>query len=585
MPQGSESETSIIPEHSNGGEARVTAESTHSQPTLNIDLNDVFNEMEAQPSNPILPVILTPQEIISPTVSDESTNLSRQDDDISRYFAEEPTIVRTSKSNTLNALDETLQAFAAEDTGDDVCDDDYTDRVSRQIENSAYVSGDRTKSSYHVGSSVSEIKRTTKQSNNEYNFGHGESSATTSSVEGAEMLTFENDGHSCEETFSSDTSSQVTVENTRQHGTHMKPVSPLRFQEDPPDFQANNPPTNDNRPPITDTSSFPNPDITPPLPNTLPPTLPSVSPPSVMHSDLDDEIDILLAGELDQNTVDLTPSEDETPVGVRPTLEREIQAILVSEDSSVSSEPNTILSMDSLYMNQTVTVSNTKRGANLTVNNSAYYENTDVFNDETEMMSSFDGDDVISDDVSCINDNDVISEANHDVIFETNDRLLYASVEGFTLDANAKSDRKSRLGTDVSQQMLRTKSSPVRHVVFESEISEDSMTESSSVSEVVHRRQPPPVLPKPKYRSHSMNLPVSELPSFPMQSERPNSMSAQKDIVEGYFPPVGLVPKRASEFNLGECDLLKERIVYLERQLKVMNTLLKSSRTHMREQS
>jgi hypothetical protein len=46
-------------------------------------------------------------------------------------------------------------------------------------------------------------------------------------------------------------------------------------------------------------------------------------------------------------------------------------------------------------------------------------------------------------------------------------------------------------------------------------------------------------------------------------------MAAQKDIVDGYFPPLGLVTKRASEFNLGECDLLKERIVYLERQLKV----------------
>ncbi len=549
--------------------------------------------MEAQPRNPIIPVTLIPQTIAASAVSDEGANVSRRKEPTRRSgssLAEEPTIIRTSKTGTLDALDETLEAFEAEDTGYEVCNDDNTDKISRQTENSGDVL-DKTKHSYHLDSSqqvtvsVSGIRRATKQSNNEYNSQHDESSATSLSTEGPEILTVDNDEHTSDET-SSTTSSQVTVENARQHDTHhslphVKTLTPPPtpeiqppFQESLPPSQNNNPPTHDKLPPTTDPpscdTSSSNSDMPPPLPTSLPPILPSMSPPSVMHSDLDDDIEAILAGELDQDTRDLTPSEEENPVGVRLTLEQEIETILESDDSSLRSEPNTILSMDSLCMNQTTTASNMEPVASLTMNSSVCYENTDVFNDETEIMSSFDGDDV-----SCVNDNDIILEANDDVIFEANDRSLYTSVEGFALDA--KSDRKSRLNTDDSQRIVGTKCNPVKRVVFQSEASEDSTTESSSVSEGAHRRQPPPVLPKPRYRSHSMNLPMSELPHVPTQSGRPNSMAAQKDIVDGYFPPVGLVTRRASEFNLGECDLLKERIVHLERQLKVTCFLLLES--------
>ena len=574
------SEVLTIPEHSNSEESRVIAENAHPNSTLDIDLNNVFNEMEAQSTNPVLPVTLIPQEIPLPAGSDESTNIYHGQDGISRPLVEEPTITRTSKTDILDALDETLQAFAAEDAK--VCDNENIDAVSEQKGNAVFISGDildETKLSCHVDSSqqvnisVTEKMQIAKKSNNEYNSRHGESFATTLTIEGSSDI-LESAEQSSEEISSS--SSQVTVENIRQDDTNhefsnMKPLSPSPIPENPPAFhsssQNDSPPSHDKQPPGCE-ASFPNSDMPPPLPNTLPPTLPVVSPPSVMHSDLDDDIEAILAGELYEDTGDLTPSEEENPVKVRPTLEQEIQSILGSEDSSVRSEANTVLSMDSLNKNQTTAARNTKP-VSLTVSNSVNHENTNVFNNETEMMSSFDGDDVISDDVSCT-DNDVISEAYDDAIFQASDRLLYAGGNDYTLETHLKSDRKSRR-TDDSQEIMETKSSPSKRVVFQNDASEDSTTESSSVCEGVHRGPPPPVLPKPKYRSHSMNLPISELPHLPRQ--RLNSMAAQKDIVDGYFPPVGLVTKRASEFNLGECDLLKERIIYLERQLKVRNYL------------
>lgn len=533
LPEGSGFESSTIPEHSNGEELRVISENTIAKPALNFDLNNVFDEMEAQPTTPVLAVSLIPQEITSSSFHDEIENVTQQCDGVSRSLAEEPAITRTSKANTFRTLDETFQAFHDERLGNDVCDDE---RGLRQTKTKHF----------------------------------GETSATNLSDERLEGLPLDNDGHSSEEASSSETSSWVTVE----HNHHVMPVSPPPIPESPPPFEENhqpNQPTHDKHPPITNppSNTLPNPEIPPPLPNTLPPTLPSASPPSVMHSDLDDDIEALLAGEFDLDTGDLTPNVDENPVIVRPTLEHEVQAILESEDSSVRSEPNTVLSMDSLYMNQTTTVGIAEPGADLPLSNSSRYENTDVLNDATEMTSSFDGEDVISRDVTSVSDQDVLSEGNDKDIFETDDRLSYASVEDFTLDAHPTSARKSRRDADESQRSVETESSPVKHVAFESEMSEDSMTESSSVSERSHRRQPPPVLPKPKYRSHSMNLPISELPPVPTQNERTNSMAARRDIVDGCFPPVGLVPKRASEFNLGECDLLKERIVYLERQLKV----------------
>lgn len=505
-----------------------------SKPTLDFDLNNVFDEMDAQPTNPVLSVTLMPQEINSSALSHEIENVAEQFDGISRSLAEEPAITRTSKADTLRALDETFQAFEVEGPGSDDCDDERDLQVTM-----------------------------TKH--------FRETSATNLSKKGPEVLPLENDRHSSEETSSSETSSQVTVEHNHQ----TLPVSPPSTPENPPPFEKNhirNHPTRDKHPPITNHPSdvSPNPDIPPPLPITLPPTLPSASPPSVMHSDLDDDIEALLAGEFDLDTGNLTPMVDENPQIVRPTLEHEVQAILESEDSSVRSEPNTVLSVDSLYMNETATVGIAELGAALPLTNSSRHENTDVLNDGTEMTSSFDADDIISRDVTSVSDQDLLSEGNDDKdIFETDDRLLYASVEDFTLDAHPKSERKLRHDADESQRIMETESSPVKNVVFESETSEDSTAETISASEGAHRRQPPPVLPKPKHRSHSMNLPISELPPVPKQSERFNSMAAQRDIVDGCFPPVGLVPKRASEFNLGECDLLKERIVYLERQLKV----------------
>ena len=282
-----------------------------------------------------------------------------------------------------------------------------------------------------------------------------------------------------------------------------------------------------------------------------------------MHSDLDDDIEALLAGELDQDIGDLTPVGIKYPV--RPTLDYEIQTMLESEESSVRSEPNTVLSMDSLCVNQTV-----QPAVGHAVKTSTSYLNTD------EMTPSFNGDDdIISDDITSVTNDDIISEANEDVIFGTNDHMLYGSVEDLPSETEARSNRKSRRGDGISQSFVGANHSPdhetfSKHVAFENEISEESVTESSSMSDTTtQRRQPPPVLPKPKYRSHSMNLPISELPPVPKHGERLNSMAAKRDIVDGCFPPAGLVPKRASEFNHGEFDLLQERIVYLERQLKV----------------
>jgi hypothetical protein len=586
LPGDPESEVLTVPQNHNGEESRVIAEYARPNSTLNIDLNNVFSEMEAQSTNPILPVTLIPQEITPPAGSDESTSMYRQQDIISRSLVEEPTITRTSKADVLNTLDETLQAFAAQDT--EVCDDENTGGISRQNGNAVYISEDilhETEQSCHVDTSqqvdisVTGVKHITEQSNHEYSSQNGESSATSLSIEGSEI--FEGEEQTSDEMS---TSSQVTVENVRPHDAYqaspnVEPFSPPPTPEESHSSSQNNSqPINDKHPPVvTDPSSDtslsnsdmqprlpdtlpPLPDTLPPLPNTLPPTLPAESPPSVMHSDFDDDIEAILAEELYDDTGDLTPSEDENPVKVRPTLEQEIQSILESEDSSIHSEANTVLSMDSLNRNQTTTACTRESAVSQTVSNSVYHENTDVFNDETEMMSSFDGNDVISDDVSYTNDNGGV--------FEASDRLLCTGVDDFTLDTYSKCDKKSRWSDD-SQRIMETKSTPVKRVVFQDETSEDSTTESSSVCEGVYRGPPPPVLPKPKYRSHSMNLPVTELPHIPTQSGRPNSMAAQKDIVDGYFPPLGLVTKRASEFNLGECDLLKERIVYLERQLKV----------------
>ena len=529
LPEGSGFESS--PERSNGEGIRVVSENTVSKPALDFDLNNVFDEMDAQPTNPVLAVTLMPPEMNSLALSHEIENVAEQFDSISRSLAEEPAITRTSKADTLRALDETFQAFEVEGPGSD----DERDLEATMTKH------------------------------------FRETSATKLSKNGPEVLPLENDRHSSEETSSSETSSQVTVEHNHQ----TLPVSPPSTPENPPPFEENhmqNHPTRDKHPPITNPPSdvSPNPDIPLPLPVTLPPTLPSASPPSVMHSDLDDDIEALLAREFDLDTGNLTPMVDENPQIVRPTLEHEVQAILESEDSSVRSEPNTVLSVDSLYMNETATIGIAELGAALPLGNSSRHENTDVLNDGTEMTSSFDADDIISCDVTSVGDQGVLSEVNDDKdIFETDDRFLYASLEDFTLDAHPKSERKLRHDADESQRIMETESSPVKNVVFESEASQDSTAETISASEGIHRRQPPPVLPKPKHRSHSMNLPISELPPVPKQGERFNSMAAQRDIVDGCFPPVGLVPKRASEFNLGECDLLKERIVYLERQLKV----------------
>ena len=127
--------------------------------------------------------------------------------------------------------------------------------------------------------------------------------------------------------------------------------------------------------------------------------------------------------------------------------------------------------------------------------------------------------------------------------------------------------------TELSMETKSHGKSSSRHVSFHHQ---DLVSESSSASaECGQRRKqtPPPVFPKPKYRSLSMSIPPSELPSIPAQNKKSrlpsSSMAAQRDMVDGYFPPPGLVPKRANEFNSGEYDLLKERIAFLERQLKV----------------
>ncbi|XP_046851541.1 uncharacterized protein LOC124444902 isoform X3 [Xenia sp. Carnegie-2017] len=121
--------------------------------------------------------------------------------------------------------------------------------------------------------------------------------------------------------------------------------------------------------------------------------------------------------------------------------------------------------------------------------------------------------------------------------------------------------------------------------IFESDDSSHSNTSPESQHEVVKResipdskyRQPPPVLPKPKYFTRSVTI------GAPPLRKTPSSLAAQKDIVDGCFPPEGLVSKRASEFNHGEIDILKEKIVYLERQIKNKDSLLETVKAETTE--
>lgn len=494
-------------------------------PTLNIDLNNVFNEMEALPVNPIHHVVLTPQED-PPAVAEESSNVTRQYDGVPRSIIEEPIIIRTSKDDTLLAFHETLEAFAAKE--EEVINEESSAGSTIKQTDNVYDSCD-----VEISAEVEkgELERST------VDLSDGKQGRLTSEQ-----------SSDVDETSCSENSSQTTVENRN------------------PSLQDTSPPISNSHPP---TEANPELDGPPPLPVTLPPNLPSVSPPSIMHSDLDDEIDDLLAGELYQDTGDMTPDDIGNPHGIRVTLEREIETILESDDSSIRSESNTVMSVDSLGMNQVSSICNAQHVRMDALEKGTRLENTGVFND-----ASFDDNDVISDDVTSMND-DVY---NDDVILRTDDRLTYAGVEDFTLDTHSKSKRKSMNFDTSSQSIVERESGPVKPTVFECELSEASTTGTSSVSEPTLNRQPPAVLPKPKYRSLSMNLPISDLPPVPTRGERTNSMAAQKDIVDGYFPPVGLVTKRASEFNLGEFDQLKERILYLERQLKVRChfTVLKS---------
>ncbi|XP_028391029.1 uncharacterized protein LOC114515911 [Dendronephthya gigantea] len=528
-------ETSVLTD--DGGESRVIAESTSSNPTLNIDLNNVFDEMEARPVNPIHHVVLTPQEEPS-DVSEESPIVTRRHDGVPRSIIEEPRIIRTSKDDTLDALDETLEAFAAKEA-EFMNGESSAGSNIKQTENVYH--------SRHVDISAKGTERELEGSTFKLSDG-GQGRLTSAESEQSSVL---------DETSSSENSSQTTVENRNP-----------ALQDSSTPIVNSHPPTQTNHPPTTD--------LPPPLPVTLPPDLPSVSPPSLMHNDLDDDIDELLAGELYQDIGEMTPDNIENPHGIRVTLEQEIETILESDDSSVRSESNTVMSVDSLGVNQASRIgSNTRHIRMDSLEKINQHENTAVFND-----ASFHDNDVISDDVTSMSD-DVVY--NDDVILKTDDHLTFASVENFALDTHSKSTRKSMNFYGSSQRIVDWDSAPVKHVAFESEASEASTAGSSSVSEPPLRRQPPAVLPKPKYRSHSTNLPISDLPPVPARGERTNSMAAQKDIVDGYFPPVGLVTKRASEFNLGEFDLLKERILYLERQLKNKENLLQAMRAEAAE--
>lgn len=481
-----EAKVSASPELSTGEESTVIASNTRSNLALNIDLNDVFYEMEAQPVRPVLPVQLIPLESTPPNALEESPKLFANRNVASQSRVEEPKLTRTSKTETLDVLDETLKAFAADEAGGEVFYGGSTVEASRQSDSIPYVAKDVM---YTL------TQEPAAQSSNEYSLGHGNISVLGSS-------------NVAENVHTDDGINEETV--------------PERQSE----LQKSRPHTSDMRPPL-------DPDIPPALPNTLPPSVPSVSPPSVMHSDLDEDIEALLAGEISQNTWGRDTGD--------LILEREIQATLESDVSSLTSDSNPVVSVDSLYTNQTAPVYNAKAIA--LINQSARVQNTEVCNDFGEMRLSSIDDDVTSDDVSEMNGDDVVCKRK--------DRRQYANSDDCTQDTQWRGESKSAYTTHDSQTIWEMRNSPVNRVCE----SEDS--ESSDVREI--GRKPPPVLAKPKYCSQSMNL----------SREKSSSMTAQRDMIDGCFPPAGLVPKRASEFNIGECDLLREKIVYLERQLKV----------------
>lgn len=439
-------------------------------PKLNIDLDNVFREMDGKPTPLVFKVTLSPQpdhsfqpireETSSSAASDNSDDFTR-DNLETRLAAEEPTISRTCAARSLHVLDESLRGFN-EEIANGINDDD-------------------------VSSTQNQSER---------------------SIKSLDQVNREGTGK--EHLAPRDFNTQLEQE----------PFSSLSSAQSPSLSADNSNFTEDNSegllPPLP--TSDP-----PPIPNSLPPSL---SPSGYTQDELDADIEALLA---EEGAGMIKPAG-----GVRSTLDHEVEALLESESSSVTSEPDTVLSMDSLCVTRDPGPS---RGSPET---SDLYH--DTHDDDTEVMTSFERDDVISPTADDSSVEALINEAPPQAVL---------SMESKPQDKSSN-----------------------RHVSFHHR---DFVSDSSSASAECDQRRkqtPPPVFPKPKYRSLSMSIPPSELPSLPAQNTDngrlpSSSMAAQRDMIDGYFPPPGLVPKRANEFNSGEYDLLKERIAFLERQLKV----------------
>ena len=206
FPQGSEVDAPEILARSNGGESRVIAENTISNSKLSIDLQNVFDEMEAQPTHPTLQVTLTPQVKPAPLVSDELPSVIEERDNRAHSPVEEAMISRTSKAETLYALDETLWASAGSE--------------NRRHDEERCTNGDRRGFMGVIGES-----KDPKYGGIDHDGGQSFS----------------------EETSSTETSSQVTVENTGEHSIPRPPSPPL-LSGDPPPSQNMATPIQDNHP-------------------------------------------------------------------------------------------------------------------------------------------------------------------------------------------------------------------------------------------------------------------------------------------------------------------------------------------------
>lgn len=96
-------------------------------------------------------------------------------------------------------------------------------------------------------------------------------------------------------------------------------------------------------------------------------------------------------------------------------------------------------------------------------------------------------------------------------------------------------------------------------------------TTDERVSQEGAKKVPPPTLPKPK-RKYSREWPPQQnsLPHVPLSESRfLDKVDGYGNIDDARLPPRGNVLARAASINQGQLDALSEKIIFLEKQLKV----------------